>query len=1364
MKFHCTLVRTPGSELQQPPLELTIQAPQGTAGADVEAQLISTFGTGAVFISGKELRSMSVGQAPFVNGAVLVDGANQPGARKFRRRAPADDARLALAVHSGVGAGTVVPLRRGSYTIGRSGTRIVIPDPELSREHARLVVTETDIMIVDLDSANGIQVDGERVRNAVVSTDSTIRCGNTMMSLVFPDLPQEALVEAGTSTLQPLTIAGRTDTGNKAMLVLAAVLPLLIGVGLAVLTGMWMFLAFSAVSAVSVLVPLAAGRRQRRDLATAVAGAVAEDRERRRRAGPSLAHLVLAASKDQGTEKQGTREAGTTVAAPHEGGVWLRLGQAPQPANLNVEPAPPSAIIPSVGTAPVFLDPGIPKTAFRGSRDVTDGLIRSLLMQLAGYPRARGTRTLIVGETVRLPLGARYLRATTLTSSHEEARRIMDENSGSARQPGVLILQGASKAEDDDVTSALAVRLGWQVLQFLAAGGSEGPCEVQFSERASVMLRTDGDIAFVPDLAPEEVFTDFCRKLAGQPDPEDKRHTAVPNSCSLQDVLPFSPASIAARWDASAHTDGLPVPLGLNATGAHSLDFVSDGPHLLVAGTTGSGKSELLRTLTLALALSHPPDRVNFLFVDFKGGSGLGPLTGLVHSVGLLTDLSNYELERTLTSLRAEIRRREEILASARVPDLAAYSSTDAARTLPLPHLVIVIDEFRMLVEEAPEALRELMRVAAIGRSLGIHLVMATQRPQGAVTADIRANVTSSIALRVQSDMESVDIINTKDAAGISVDTPGRAFLVRGTETPQEFQTATIGAAPPGPGPAQPVIVQLAADWLVSPGADEAGTASAALEQTPARAALPLVALVQDLWRQRNGAAPRLPVAASLPSNLPAGQEDPSAPSPDSGRRAAWSIELGRMDLPEQQCVVPLSWAPSSDSHLALVGGPGSGALEALELAVTLLVSNPMEAHSYILDAGGTFLDLAGHQRIGAHVGLHELRRAVRVLERLKQELTRRLGQGSLQGQVPLVLAVSGWGSWISAFRAGPLAWAEDLVQDLVRDGSRAGIVVLVAGDRELVGSRAYAAIPNRIYFPTGSNTDSRIAWPRMPATAPLKGRAVAFGPVSGGGPAVSQLYSLDPRSSRKSCPVGASMPTKRPFRVEQLPALVPATEITPVETTNCTTGPLGVSGETGTTAESVRPSSGHARHLLIGVAGDELAPALVRVQDGGVLTVLGGPGSGKSNVLRALPLMNPAGGPWLRSEAGTGRGEFWQRSLARAAAGGMPEGTIALVDDADLLPAEVLQYLSELNAAGCSVVLTANYSPLLLQRVPLALKSRGSGTGVLLSPRSLADGDLFGVRFEVEVNVTPGRGVLVSQGVGQNIQVGWAGAGQKHP
>jgi S-DNA-T family DNA segregation ATPase FtsK/SpoIIIE len=456
------------------------------------------------------------------------------------------------------------------------------------------------------------------------------------------------------------------------------------------------------------------------------------------------------------------------------------------------------------------------------------------------------------------------------------------------------------------------------------------------------------------------------------------------------------------------------------------------------------------------------------------------------------------------------------------------------------------------------------------------------------------------------------------------------------------------------------------------------------------------------------------------------------------------------MDLPDEQRIAPLSWEPARHGHLGLIGGPDSGSREALGFAVRKLVAHGTESHFYVLDADGSSSCMSSHSRVGAQAGLHELRRAVRILERLARELSRRLSHPADAGETPLVLVIAGWGSWVSAFRSGPLAWAEDLVQDLVRDGGLAGITVMLGGQRELVTARFFASVPNRVYFPTGSNEDSRLSWPRMPATAAVPGRAVSFGPVSAGKPVVCQFFT--PSQEEKEVPsdeASRQVPVRRrPFRVDPLPALVPAHQVL-----------AQVLAERAGGFRAPRAGAAGQRHrrLYLGVGGDEPAPVSIRMPDGGVLAVLGGPSSGKTNLLLLLPRLNSEMGPWLSPEAGVHPGDYWSGVLRRASAGDVDRGSVLLVDDADLLPAAAKRDLSDLNTMGFAVVFTASFSTMLLQSVPLLLNARSQGTGVLIAPRSLADGDLFGVRFEVESNAPPGRGVLISEGGTMAVQLGWA-------
>lgn len=1360
MTLNCTLVGGPGTPRPQPPVELSIDAPTGTAGHVVHEQLIHKFGVGAVTVDGKDLCSLVLGVPPLVEAAILVDGGPTPSDRRLRRQPSADAAPpLILAVDSGAAAGTVVPLRRGTYTIGRSGTRIVIPDPELSREHARLVVTDTRIMLVDLDSANGTYVDGERIRSTIISTDSAIRCGQSNLSLIFADVQGKVLADAGKSVAEPIVVPGRPDTGSRTLILLTAVLPLALGVLLAVLTGMWMFLAFSAASVLSALVPAVSGRRQRRELLVAVTSAVEQDRERRRRSAPPLPIVTLAAPKAEGT------------SIPDSSGdkVWLRLGQGEQPANIRIEPAGPARTVPTAGTVPVVLDPGRPLTILGGPGLAIDGALRSCLMQLAGYPRADKLQVLVYGPPEALPLAARYLSRVTLAATLDAALHVVNSCDQLGCERGVLLIRGdsAAAAAEHEVREA-AVQRGWQVLHFLPEDGEPAAADVFLSERRSTLAQNYREIVFVPDLVPAEVFTAFCRRLADSRHQGEEQVRSVPAACSLDEVLPLTLPATADRWNSSVKIKGLPVPVGVSTSGPKVLDLLADGPHLLVAGTTGSGKSEMLRSLTLALALTYPPDRVNFYFIDFKGGSGLGPLSGLVHCVGLQTDLSADELDRTLRSLRAEVQLRERCLAAARVPDLSTYRSTAAAEDFVLPHLVVVIDEFRMLVDDAPEVLRELLRIASIGRSLGIHLIMATQRPQGALTADIRANVTSSIALRVQSDMESVDIVNSKDAAAISVDTPGRAFLARGTEAAVEFQAASLSSASRGKQPSA-VTVHRTMEYLARQAAGPSGSRASAA--TPAQAVEPLAALVRSLCAALQKPVPRRPVAPPLPDAL----EEPSrnAPTINSGGPPPLSLEsetpagqvrLGLMDVPEKQRLEPLEWSPASHGHAAFIGSPASGAGSALELTAHKLMAGPDQAHFYFLDTTGNFCPLAGEARVGAHAGLHDLRRGVRILERLVRELGQRLGQ-PVAKQVQLVLVIVGWGSWVSAFRSGPLTWAEDLVHDLVRDGTRAGITVLVHGERELVTARFFGAIPNRFFFPAGTSEESRAMWPRMPAMPAVTGRAAAFGPVSSGGPVVCQFYrNPAPDPAEGGC--GAQYPAAAspPFRVEPLPAKITvgqvAASMEEAGLQHCGVPYVPGKDRAGWERSSELPKS-HRRQsdVFLGVAGDEPVPASLRLPSPGVTAILGNPGSGKTNTLLAVAALNPAQ-QWCTSPMpAEAAGDFWKDLLVQAEGGGLPRKTVLLVDDVDQLAPPALRALERLNALGHSLMVTAAYSPMLFQRVPLVMNARAAGVGLLLGPRSPGDGDLFGVRFDVEANPPPGRGVLISGGRSCPLQVAWSGA-----
>jgi len=281
--------------------------------------------------------------------------------------------------------------------------------------------------------------------------------------------------------------------------------------------------------------------------------------------------------------------------------------------------------------------------------------------------------------------------------------------------------------------------------------------------------------------------------LAHHRDPEDPAAAAaaVPREVALADVLggvAAAPATILGAWAAAGPDPRPRTPLGTAADGVVDVDLVRDGPHGLVAGTTGSGKSELLRTLVAGLAASCPPTHLTFVLVDYKGGATFDACTRLPHVVGVITDLDGGLADRALRSLHAELRRREGVLRDHGVADLADLRAV--APAVVLPRLVVVIDEFAALVAEQPAFLHALVGVAQRGRSLGVHLLLATQRPNGVISDDIRANTNLRLALRLQDDADSLDVIGDRAAATLPRAVPGRAVLRLGPDEYVTFQTA----------------------------------------------------------------------------------------------------------------------------------------------------------------------------------------------------------------------------------------------------------------------------------------------------------------------------------------------------------------------------------------------------------------------------------------------------------------------------------------------------------------------------------------------------------------------------------------------
>ena len=234
--------------------------------------------------------------------------------------------------------------------------------------------------------------------------------------------------------------------------------------------------------------------------------------------------------------------------------------------------------------------------------------------------------------------------------------------------------------------------------------------------------------------------------------------------------------------------------------GPFGIDLRRDGPHGLIAGTTGAGKSELLQTLVASLAVANRPDALTFVLVDYKGGAAFADCERLPHTVGMVTDLDAHLVARALDSLGAELRRREHQLAAAGAKDIDDYAeqrSSDPSMDA-MPRLVIVIDEFASMVRELPDFVTGMVNIAQRGRSLGIHLILATQRPSGVVSPEIRANTNLRIALRVTDATESSDVIDAPTRRASPRRPPAGRTRDSATRRWSPFQTGRVGGRRPG--------------------------------------------------------------------------------------------------------------------------------------------------------------------------------------------------------------------------------------------------------------------------------------------------------------------------------------------------------------------------------------------------------------------------------------------------------------------------------------------------------------------------------------------------------------------------------------
>ncbi|MEI2731649.1 MAG: FtsK/SpoIIIE domain-containing protein [Dermatophilaceae bacterium] len=1054
----------------------------------------------AVVVAGRRLDdSALLGHPPLLDGATLNlgDGA-VPGARPTPL--------LSAHVVGGPDTGAVVDLPPGEHRIGRATeASIRLTDADVSRVHAVLRVQGPEVTVRDLGSSNGTRVEGVPVDVAprTVPVGARLRVGGSTLVLRTADAVPAVVRADGRGHLlvnRPPAVATTHPTRTVAMPtppndppparlpLLAMALPaVLAGVLAAVLRSPTMLL-FGLTSPLLVLGQWVADRRGRRKERRT---AHAEYQRDRAQAEVDLADALateaawrLADEPDPAQLLGTARQPGARLWAndARRDGLRARVGLGVVEAHTTTTGTPDPVC--RLGPVPVTVDLGVPGgVGLAGPRERVLGLAHALVGRLAVRYSPADLRIRVVHRSEdgrhwdwvgALPhAGTDDARDRIPTPSTPDSVDIPAAQRDWAGPRTLVIVDRAAEWRTDPALGRLLAnghRHGCAVLA-LDATPAHLPVEartvVDLSE-PTAYLRVAGHepVEIDPDSVGPTWSGQVAQALAPLRDPAaalDLDSGPAPSDVSLLRLLRLDcPTTelLARRWRERPRSTAL--PLGVDGHGPVLVDLAADGPHALVGGTTGSGKSELLVSLVAGLAVLNRPDELVFVLVDYKGGAAFEGTRLLPHVVGLVTDLDAALTERALVSLGAELRRRERLLADHGAADLAAYQRSRGPAAPPVPRLVVVVDEFRALAQDLPDFVDGLVRIAALGRSLGLHVVVATQRPAGVVTADMRANLGLRIALRVRDGVDSLDVIDTVDAAGLPAASPGRAYLRTPDRGPTQLQTARVTGRTAAPTPVR--ITDIDGVPVVRRATGPTDLAR-------------LVAAAVDATRELGIEPIPSPWLSPLPDRL------------DAADLVATSGEavLGLADDPAAQRQLPLTWSPRRDGALAVVGRPKSGrssALRAVALALARAFS-PTAVHLYAVHLGG--LDgLPSLAHLGGVVRGDEPADVERLLA-LLAEPTAGPSDHAVQ-----VLLVDDWERCHAALLAARRPTTSDALTALARAGP-AGVVVVAAGDRSVFGGAGAAAFPGSIVLLPADPLDLALSGipPRALPRDPPPGRAV---------------------------------------------------------------------------------------------------------------------------------------------------------------------------------------------------------------------------------------------------------------------------------
>lgn len=1176
----------------------------------------------------------------------------------------------AVRVITGPDSGARFTIAAGVNFIGRHpDAEVRLTDPLVSRRHANIAVAES-VTITDLNSANGVEIDGVAIDRASVTTRSRIRIGESVLgleALAFvggpsPNSPfgqtTQVPVTRDESSFSRSPRVESTYPGEQIVLpdlptltektrfpILAVVAPIVMGATMFAVTRQMMSLVFIAMSPLIMLGTWVDNRTQN----------ARKERDQAGRFANSIEAARASLTSEQGrqrdarvAESPGIPDVIAAIAARSEL-LWTRK---PEHATflevrfgLGDLPSRTSAILPSRGSAAAgdwsrvtdlagrftsIADVPVVENLERagaigiaGAPTAAGDAARSVVMQLAGLhspadlvfcafsagqpkeewswlawlphvdspysPVAHGGLAGDPSSAAALMADLEGLierRRSAGAGRGETVRSRIDEKDQAGADHGkpvdrlpatpVLVAIVTDDAPADRARLVAIAQSGPDYGVFtiwLASDRSSLPVvcrtylEVEQSGRAHVgFVRTGRRIQLgAIDRLDSVEAVQSARQLAPIDDTGAQvlDESDLPRRVAFVELLDERVASdaevVLQRWRRNdslkagwtlgdqREPGGLRALVGQGALAPFQLDLRGHGPHALVAGTTGSGKSEFLQTWLLGLATEYSPDRVTFLLVDYKGGSAFADCVDLPHTVGLVTDLTPRLVRRALTSLRAEVRHRETVLSSKGAKDLEELerrSDPDAP-----PALILVIDEFAALASEVPDFIDGVVDIAQRGRSLGLHLVMATQRPAGVITESLRANTNLRIALRVADEADSIDVLGDRAAAHFDPATPGRAAAKLGPGRAIDFQAAYVGGRTDESESGVDIEVHemafgQGAEWTLQPQQKQADAAQA-------RDIARIVQTIAHAGDRSGVDFPRRPWLDELPSLI----DIDELPGADAG-----SIPIGLVDEPDRQRQLVFALRPDEFGNVAVIGTSGCGKTTFLR-SIAYSASRAARQHPiwiYGLDFGGGGLGLMESlPTVGSVIRGDDTERVTRLISDLwsrSQERAARFARARAsdlleyrritgRSEPRILVLIDGMAAFRTDFEFRESGAIFETFLKLAATGRQVGIAFVVTTDRaSALPSALLANIQQQIVLRLASESEYSMAGVAADALddapvgkAVIGGREAQLAVPAGTGDVLAQTDRIEAL-------------VRRIDDVEQAPEIMRLPEIVPVE------------------------------------------------------------------------------------------------------------------------------------------------------------------------------------------------------------------------